>query len=113
MNGPDIAPPTMSSDVRGLEGTGLEEEQLKQLQPRYVNILYPDSSSMLLHDSRYDVLLMKAYTPATSRSHADGVVSYRPRLHMLMYQMLCHNAHPHHCHRCETFQEHSREIRHG
>ena len=40
------------------------EEQLQG--PRYVNTLYPDSS-LLLHDSRYDVLLMKGYTPATSR----------------------------------------------
>ena len=31
------------------------EEGLELLQPRYVNTLYPDSSSLLLHDSRYDL----------------------------------------------------------
>ena len=47
--------------------TDLEEEPLVQLQPRYVNTLFPVSSSLLLHDNRYDVLLMKVYTPAISR----------------------------------------------
>ena len=68
MNGPDIAPPTaMDWKLQNCHGlaTDLEEEQLEQLQPRYINTLYPDSSSLLLHDSRYDVLLMKGYTPAT------------------------------------------------
>ena len=45
--------------------TDLEEEQL---QPRYVNILYPDSSSLLLHDSRYYVWCIAD----ESRSHADS-----------------------------------------
>ena len=76
MNGPGIAPPTVMD---------LEEEQMEQLRPRCVNTLYPGSSSLLpcllaclvsmckghyilaldcqstllLYDSRYDVLLME------------------------------------------------------
>jgi hypothetical protein len=69
LNGPDI---TYSLNYLGL-ATDLEEEQLVQLQPRYVNTLFPVSSSLLLHDNRYDVLLMKVYTPAISlKFKGDG-----------------------------------------